>query len=231
LTDSAYDDIAWRAIAPAGLPALVADQIAPRFRAYLEAPSPQQAFAAFESFRVLCALREGPFGVEAINRLIEQELTRLRWIRPEERWYAGRPLIMTRNDYGLRLFNGDIGLIWPDAESGGALRAVFAGGDGTVRKLQPSRLPEHETVYAMTVHKSQGSEFDDVLLLLPDQPSPVVTRELIYTGLTRARARVLICGNRPAFADAVARTVERSSGLADRLAARGAPEQCTETLG
>ncbi|MCU0736682.1 MAG: exodeoxyribonuclease V subunit alpha, partial [Methylotetracoccus sp.] len=157
-TDSAYGDIAWRAIAPAGLPALVADQIAPRFRAYLEAPSPQQAFAAFESFRVLCALREGPFGVEAINRLIEQELTRLRWIRPEERWYAGRPLIMTRNDYGLRLFNGDIGLIRPDAESGGALRAMFAGGDGTVRKLLPSRLPEHETVYAMTVHKSQGSE-------------------------------------------------------------------------
>lgn len=218
LDDCSCGDIAWREVGREALPSLVAEEITPRFGAYLEAGTAQQALAAFGDFRVLCALREGPFGVEWINWLIEEELSRRRWIRPDERWYRGRPVMITRNDYGLRLFNGDIGLIWPDDEHGGAMRALFPSGDGAIRKLLPSRLPDHETVFAMTVHKSQGSEFDRVVLLLPDQSSPVVTRELIYTGLTRARKRVLLCGTRGAFGEAIGKTVERSGGLADRLA-------------
>ena len=119
--------------------------------------------------------------------------------------------MITRNDYSLQLFNGDIGIIW-EAESG-KLRAFFPNQNGTFRSFAPGRLPEHETVYAMTVHKSQGSEFDEVVLVLPDQESPILTRELIYTGITRARKKVVIWMDDPVFKSAVKRQVERTSGL------------------
>ncbi|MFZ0451354.1 MAG: exodeoxyribonuclease V subunit alpha [Desulfatiglandaceae bacterium] len=187
------------------------------FGPYLKAENPEEAFPRFEAFQVLCALRKGPFGVVAVNRLVEQILTEEHLIRPEGPWYAGRPIMITRNDYNLGLFNGDVGLILPDPESGGDLRAFFVLPDGTPRKMHPLSLPEHETVFAMTVHKAQGSEFENVLLLLPDRLSPVLSRELIYTGLTRARKRIEVWGREEVFVEGVKRRIERSSGLREAL--------------
>ena len=125
--------------------------------------------------------------------------------------------MILRNDYSLRLFNGDIGIVRPDER--GELRAWFSGEDGTLRSLPPSRLPEHETAWAMTVHKSQGSEFERVLLILPDQESPVVTRELIYTAITRARAEVAVWYRPAALEAALARRTLRLGGLREKLTA------------
>jgi exodeoxyribonuclease V alpha subunit len=122
--------------------------------------------------------------------------------------------MITRNDYNLKLFNGDIGIILPEKDSGEP-RAFFPGPDNALRQFLPLRLPEHETAYALTVHKSQGSEFDRVLLVLPDRESPVLSRELLYTGLTRARKSVELWFEEAVFSAALARRVSRTSGLRD----------------
>ncbi|MEW5755994.1 MAG: exodeoxyribonuclease V subunit alpha [Pseudomonadota bacterium] len=216
--DLLYQDLEWQPLTRTSIDALLA-KVAEGFRHYLQAGSPVEALQRFNGFRVLCALREGPFGVARINESIEKILRSQGMIGGEERWYAGRPIMITRNHYGLKLFNGDIGMIWPDAEQGGILRAFFILPDGTVRKVLPNRLPEHETAYAMTVHKSQGSEFDEVVLILPDEPAPVVSRELIYTAITRAKRRTAIWGTREVFEYGVGRRLERASGLVERLRA------------
>ena len=138
-------------------------------------------------------------------------------MEPCKTWYPGRPVLITRNEYNLRLFNGDVGIVLKDPEVDHDLRVFFPDADGTLRKIHPLRLPEHETVYAMTVHKSQGSEFDHVLFIMPDRDYPVLTRELIYTGITRARKRIEIWGNEDVFREAVSRRTERTSGLRDAL--------------
>jgi len=155
--------------------------------------------------------------VSALNSLSERILGNAGLIDPANRWYKGRPLLITRNDYNLRLFNGDVGIVLPDAESGNDLRVFFPAADGTLRKLHPLRVPEHETVYAMTVHKSQGSEFDNVLFILPDKDYPVLSRELLYTGITRAREGIEIWGGEEVFREAVSRRIDRTSGLRDAL--------------
>ena len=161
-------------------------------------------------FQVLCALREGPWGVLAINRNIARALG-----FPLDGWYAGRPVMVTRNDYNLGLMNGDIGLCLPTARG---LRVAFAsssqdGGLG-VRWVLPSRLDAVETVFAMTVHKSQGSEFDQVAMMLPDRMAPVLTRELLYTGITRAKNRLtLVVPQAGVLRQAVATQILRSGGL------------------
>jgi exodeoxyribonuclease V alpha subunit len=125
--------------------------------------------------------------------------------------------MITQNDYTLNLFNGEVGVILPDPDAGQELRAWFPGENGRWRKFPPPRLPAHETVYALTVHKSQGSEFDRVLLILPDRDAPVLTRELLYTGITRARKGVEIWGREAVFRAAVGRRIQRSSGLRETL--------------
>src|SRR6185369_8042697 len=182
------------------------------YGAYLKAPSPEEAFAQFGRFRMLSALRSGPFGVENLNRLVEERLARAGLINPGGRWYAGQPIMITRNDYNLGLFNGDIGLILPDPESAGDLRAFFPDGAAKKRKVLPLRLPDHENAIAMTVHKSQGSEFDRVLLILPDRDAPLLTRELLYTAITRAKKSVEILGSEALFLTAVERRIIRRSG-------------------
>ena len=127
--------------------------------------------------------------------------------------------MVTRNDYRLELFNGDVGVLWPDPASGQP-RAWFADATTGVRAVLPLRLPEHETAFAMTVHKSQGSEFAEVLLLLPDRASPVLSRELIYTGLTRASERAELWFTEPVLREALAQCATRASGLQDQLRAR-----------
>lgn len=211
-----YSDIGWQPFSASGPPAALLNEAAERYRAFLEAPTPTDALAALNRFRVLCALKHGPLGVNAVNRAIEQRLARLGLIRPGHRWYAGRPIMVTRNDYGLRLYNGDVGIVLPDHDAGGRLTAFFPTPDGGLRRVFPRRLSAVETVFAMTVHKSQGSEFGEVLLMLPGADAPVMTRELVYTGITRAREHVTLCGVAPAL-DAVRRRTRRRSGLRDAL--------------
>lgn len=179
--------------------------------------APEAAFAAYNRFRVLCAVRESPRGVEVVNRLIAREFRRRLGLAADERaeWYPGRPVMVLRNDYVLKLFNGDIGIVLP--EPSGELRVRFPDADGSFRAIPPARLPEHETAFAMTVHKSQGSEFDEVALLLPDRVSPVLTRELVYTGITRARRAVSLIGGASVLAEAIRRRTRRHSGLIARL--------------
>lgn len=195
----------------------LAKRITEGYGGYLREESPEAAFAQFSRFRILCAMRSGPFGIEAINLLVRQRLAQAGMIHPRGRWYAGEPVMITRNDYNLGLFNGDVGLILPDAESGGELRAFFPSGTGGMRKVSPLRLPEYECAFAMTVHKSQGSEFDRVLLVLPDRDTPVLTRELLYTAITRAKTSVEILSSDNIFLGTVQRRVVRRSGLRERL--------------
>jgi exodeoxyribonuclease V alpha subunit len=190
------------------------------YSAYLRAPDPAEALKEFKKFRVLCALRTGPYGVESLNRTIEKILREERLVTGTQNTYAGMPILITQNDYQLRLYNGDIGILLPDPTNG-SLLAWFVGEDGGIRRVPPARLPEYEPAFVMTVHKSQGSEFDNVLLILPDKESPVLTRELIYTGLTRARSRVEVWFQESVLRAAIARTIQRGSGLRDRLCEAG----------
>jgi exodeoxyribonuclease V alpha subunit len=184
---------------------------------YMAAGTPAAAFERFNRFRVLCALREGPYSVDIFNASVEAILARAGRLRPGRLWYEGRPVMVTRNHYGLRLFNGDVGIALADPESDGALRIFFPAPDGAMRKFEPYRLPEHETVFAMSIHKSQGTEFDRVLLVLPEGDARVLTRELLYTGVTRARKRVDLWAGEEALRAALSRRIERVSGLRDAL--------------
>jgi exodeoxyribonuclease V alpha subunit len=181
---------------------------------------PAAAFAAFNRFRVLCAQREGPWGVETLNEALETRLRRQ--FGAQGRWYPGRAVMVSHNDYGLGLFNGDIGLC---LASGQGLRVFFEAEDG-VRHFSTARLPAHEPAFAMTVHKSQGSEFEQVLLALPEQPSPLLNRSLIYTGITRAKRSVELWAIAERLADAVRNRSERAAGLAERLGVTAEPQSC-----
>jgi len=164
-----------------------------------------QLLESFADFQVLCALRSGPWGVDNLNFCIS------RWLGwGAELWYSGRPVMVTRNDPNLKLMNGDVGLCLPTANG---LRVAFVQA-GHIRWVLPTRLDAVETVWAMTVHKSQGSEFSHVMLVVPDMPSPVLTRELMYTGMTRAKKRLtLVLASQSVLLQATAARVMRSGGL------------------
>ena len=218
LKSGMYADIEWKELPhPNAISLVIKDIVKNGYGEYLGLSDPFEVFRIFEDFRILCALREGPYGVAAINLLIESILQKKGLIKSNAGWYPGRPVLITVNDYNLGLFNGDIGIALPDPDADGDLRVFFLSADGTLRKFHPFRLPEHETVYAMTVHKSQGSEFGKVVLVLPDRDSPVLTRELIYTGITRAKWGVEIWGTENVFCDAISRCIKRNSGLRDAL--------------
>ncbi|BCA38354.1 exodeoxyribonuclease V subunit alpha [Kluyvera ascorbata] len=177
-----------------------------------EQADPEVVLAAFGEYQLLCALREGPWGVSGLNQQFEQLLTRHRQIVPQRhsRWYEGRPVMIARNDSALGLFNGDIGVA---LDRGEGMRVWFPMPDGTIKSVQPSRLPEHDTAWAMTVHKSQGSEFTHAALVLPTQIVPVVSRELVYTAITRAKVRLSMYADKNLLAQAIATRTERRSGL------------------
>ena len=179
--------------------------------------SDQEIIDAFNQFQLLCALRQGRFGVSGLNETIENALRSAKLIpsTTDSLWYEGRPVLITRNDHGLGLYNGDIGITVRD--SGGQLRVMFELPGKMIKHLLPSRLPEHETVYAMTIHKSQGSEFAHTLMVLPDQISPVVTRELVYTGITRAKEKLDLYCDQPVLIRAINSPTTRASGLQLRL--------------
>jgi len=193
------------------------------------AASPQAALQELGRRRILCALREGPSGVEGLNRLAETIFRRTRRIAQTAGLYPGMPIIILRNDYTLGLFNGDAGVLWPDAQ--GALQAWFEQENGTARAVGLSRLPAWQTSYAITVHKSQGSEFAEVLLILPQEDAPVLSRELLYTGITRAKNTLTLACRREVLLRVVQRRVVRHSGLGEKLRApepSSPSERCKE---
>jgi exodeoxyribonuclease V alpha subunit len=181
-----------------------------------------QLLNRFSEFQVLCALRQGAWGVQSLNERIAMALglsknseRNFQPAKAQDAWFVGRPIMVTRNDYHLQLMNGDVGQCLPTANG---LRVAFPDGKGGVRWVLPSRLDAVETVWAMTVHKSQGSEYGHVLLVLPDRDAPVLTRELLYTGVTRAKSRLSWWApNASVLFNAVAQRVTRSGGLAEAL--------------
>ncbi|WP_049105733.1 ATP-binding domain-containing protein, partial [Burkholderia cenocepacia] len=202
------------------------ERLARRFGAYLDAlrdalaapvPDPLPLFDALNRFRILCATRSGSRGAEHVNALVAAHVRHAARVplAVGAHWFTGRPIMVTRNDYALGLFNGDIGIALPDAH--GVLRVWFRRADGTARAVSPAALPPHETAFALTVHKSQGSEFDEAALVLPASFGRVLTRELVYTAVTRARTRVQVIGPRRVLAQAVATRTQRDSGLAARV--------------
>lgn len=175
------------------------------------------ALALQKDFCILTPHRRGRLGVQGLNERVQRWLAEGSdpLIDPRDDWYVGRPILVTENDHGLELFNGDMGVL---VRQDGLLRAAFpATKDGEVRLIHPGRLPPHETVYAMTVHKSQGSQFAHVVVVLPDEPSPILTRELLYTAVTRARTDVRVMGSEAVIRRAIQESVLRFSGLRQKV--------------
>ncbi|RLV58987.1 exodeoxyribonuclease V subunit alpha [Parashewanella curva] len=175
----------------------------------------------FNDYRLLCPMRSGDYGVDGINQQMADLLNKHHHINVNQEFYLGRPIIIQSNDYNLGLFNGDIGIVLQDSEQPDRLMAHFIKADGSILKVLPARLPTHETCYAMTVHKSQGSEFDRVAMVMPPQPTQsqwqLLTKELLYTAITRAKSHFVCLGSRNTFEHCVNHATERASGLADRL--------------
>jgi exodeoxyribonuclease V alpha subunit len=181
----------------------------------------EAVFNSISRLQLLAAHRSGPGGVHELNQQVEKQLTLRGLLRPGDTWYPGRPVLVTRNDYNLRLFNGDIGVVLPDPDQPERLKAVFAQSEGGWRAISPGRLPEHETAYAMTVHKSQGSEFNCVIMVLPERASLLLSRALLYTAITRATDRLEIWGSTEILEEAIRCRVRHTSGLRDRLCSVG----------
>lgn len=183
----------------------------------MDAHTPAELLDALESFRVLSPEREGELGVAGINDAVERWLAR-RGHAVHDSWYHRRPVMVTANDYATRVFNGDVGVVWRER---GTVAVYFRGNNGTVRAISPARLPLVETAWAMTVHKSQGSEFDNVLVVLPERQSRTMNRELLYTAVTRAKLGVTVIGSVGAMRAAVERVTGRTSGLGERMREMG----------
>ena len=192
------------------------ERVFPRFEKLLGLSEPAVALKRLAEFAVLCALRRGPFGAETVNALLEGMLFETGLIEGAGRYHAGEPIIVVRNDYNVGLFNGDLGIVLPDAVTG-ELRVFFRGEGDEVLNFAPGRLPAHEPAFALTVHKSQGSEFHDALVILPERDAPVLTRELVYTGITRVRETVEVWASEEILRQTIGRKIERSSGLRERL--------------
>jgi exodeoxyribonuclease V alpha subunit len=223
LIKNSPDQITWKKISsPGDMSLLLPEKVIDGYSEYLNARNPLKALELFNRFKILCAVKFGAMGVNEINRLTEETLIKNDLIeRPYSStfpWYRGRPVLITRNDYSLDLFNGDIGIAMPAPDlSSKDLYVYFSGVSGELRRFHPYRLPEHETAYAMTVHKSQGSEFEKVLFIFPVQDYPLLTRELFYTAITRAKQHISIWGREKIIERTISRRIERTSGLKDAL--------------
>ncbi|WP_067518301.1 exodeoxyribonuclease V subunit alpha [Endozoicomonas ascidiicola] len=217
--NSGFSDIAYHPLSTEGSYQQLISQCIEGYRDYLtlvqHRANPKQILDAFNHFQLLCALREGRFGVKGLNDEIQTALQDKKLLNVTGQWYEGRPVLITRNDHGLGLYNGDIGITVRGADE--KLRVAFELPDKQIREVLPSRLPEHETVFAMTIHKSQGSEFANVVLALPDKDNPVITRELVYTGITRAKSNLSVYADIKLLHKAALTPTLRHSGLHKRL--------------
>jgi exodeoxyribonuclease V alpha subunit len=213
LAAGAFRGVHWREGGDRALHEAVLEAALPHYRALAGHADVEAALRAARGYRVLCAMREGPAGSVALNAAIGAALDP---IRGGEGLFRGRLLIVTENSYRQQLFNGDIGIVWPD-ESGEP--RVWFDADGGPRAWLPAALPAHAPAFALTVHKSQGSEFERVFLALPAHGTRVLSRELLYTGLTRCRSEVTLWAGEAALREAIGRRAQRWSGLAARLGA------------
>ncbi len=206
-------DLHWINVSTDSLPEQALRWALDRYQSCLESDTVEQALGRFSDVQVLCATRNGPFGVNAFNLLVEARLGDAGLMGPDK--LHGQPVLITRNDYEVGLFNGDTGLLW---YQDGSILAHFPQTAGATRALVIAQLPAWQPAWAITVHKSQGSEFGEVLMVLPDQPQPLVSRELIYTGVTRAARSLTIASSETVLVKACATQRERASGLRFRLA-------------
>ncbi|WP_392560220.1 exodeoxyribonuclease V subunit alpha [Orbus mooreae] len=200
------------------------EQCADAYQAYLNIimMNPYDVMAvleAFAQFRLLCALRDGPFGVKGLNKVIENRLKQYGHITiaKQDAWYIGRPIMILKNSFSLGLFNGDIGITLPAADDSNKLKVYFLLPNGQIKGVSPFRLPEHETAYAMTIHKSQGSEFQRIAIILPNEYTPLLSRSLLYTAITRSKEHVAIYSSKNIIEKTINTQINRQSGLADLL--------------
>jgi exodeoxyribonuclease V alpha subunit len=215
LDSNDVDDAIFKEIANnAELESLFEKKLPTYFEDILDSESPHEAVRKINKLGILTAHRKGPRGIEHLNKLVERILQDHSLIPKYAQWYPGKPVIINTNNYTLELFNGDIGVCLPDQN--GDLKVYFED-EGGIRDIMPGRLPDHNTAYALTVHKSQGSEFDEVILVLPRTVSKVVNRELLYTAITRARKKIIIGGNKTILTKGIQRQIRRASGLRDYI--------------
>ncbi len=226
LEDRAYGDISLQSYNNfADLRKLLEALVTEGFKPYLHAKTPGESFMRYGGFTVLTPFRTGPFGIETLNYLAEKILHKAELISGTSQWYSHRPVMITVNDYSLMLYNGDVGIVLPEDPAGQRKDIPpvtwFQEPGGTFRSISPSRLHNIQTSYAMTVHKSQGSEFDHVVLVLPPALTGnyerLLTRELLYTAVTRARSRVTILGKKETVSFMIGNPTMRASGLRDLL--------------
>ena len=223
LRDPREDATELRPLADAGgferfATALAGERFAPALEAVRALRDPGDRTGPLSSFRVLCAHRTGAFGAERFNHLVERRLRALALVPAHDAFYPGRPILVTRNDPRTGLSNGDTGVVLRDA--GGRARVWFpelVDAEGRPRLVAPARLPPHESFFAVTVHRAQGSEYDEVAVVPGSGESRVATRELLYTAVTRARRRVVVYGTEESVGAAVERATDRFSGLHDAL--------------
>lgn len=192
----------------------IAKRIEASYSSLFDKNSFEEYFSILDSFKVLSSSRKGPGGIEEINKLAERIFKRKGLIPDHDPWYIGRPVMVLKNSYDLELFNGESGVV---VEIDGVRRAVFRKGQNDFRTYPVSILPEVETVYAMTVHKSQGSEYDEVMFVIPEREIAILSKELVYTAVTRARKKITIVSNTENLSKSLSRSAARSSGLSERL--------------
>jgi exodeoxyribonuclease V alpha subunit len=211
LRGSGFAGVRWWEARDELLAAFCLELALPAYHAVQTAATPDAALALATRFRVLTAVREGAAGSQTLNARIAAALDPM---RRGDGMFKGRLVLITENSPRHGLYNGDVGIAWPDED--GEPRVWFDGRDG-LRAWLPSALPAHESAFALTVHKAQGSEFDQVLLALPERGARVLSRELLYTGLTRCRKEIVLWASEPALRQSIARRAQRWSGLAERL--------------
>ncbi len=218
LSDPDYPDVTWSPLPPfPSLASSLSGSIVEGYRIFLEGKDLAEKFLHLDDYRILCALRHGPYGIESLNRVVERVLEHHGLIVALREIYPGLPLLVTRNDYDLGLFNGDVGIVVPASTGTRGLSAAFPGPEGSVRFIHPSRVPAYEVGYCMTIHKAQGSEFNAVSIVLPHTDAPILTRELLYTAITRARKKVHIWATEEVLTKMISRRIRRSSGLREAL--------------
>jgi exodeoxyribonuclease V alpha subunit len=176
-----------------------------------------EIYQSFTRFQVLCSNRYGKNGALEINAMVERELFGKDVLRSPANWYPGRPVMVMQNNPALHLYNGDVGICLPDKEQNDDLMVFFQRADGIVKKYLPARMPTCETVFAMTVHKSQGSEFGEVLIVLPETSNPVLSKELLYTAITRAKQKLTIVAQENIFTTTIRTKIDRVTGLANKF--------------
>lgn len=221
LTSDTYCDVSWRD--ELNLSDVV-QSLMPGYKGYLAKVRDgdlQAGFAELQRQQVLCAQRTGPFGVDVFNQLVEKELLKQQLIAPNQEFYTGRPVMLAQNNHQLGLFNGDIGIVMPDPDTPELQKVWFIHQEGRLHGVLPNRLPPHDTQFAMTIHKSQGSEFANVTMLLPANEGKSqargLSRELLYTGLTRAKSSFQLIADKATLNRALSISCERSSGLQAHL--------------